>query len=191
MSEKENAQGIADENLAGMEPDEGVGQGQEEGVMALLEDARNKADEHWNQLLRTQAEMENLKKRSQRDIENAHKFALEKFFQELLPVRDSMELGINAAQGENVDPATLQEGMDLTLKMFVAVMDKFGIEEINPVDEKFNPDLHQAMSMQEVEGKEPNTVLAVVQRGYQLNGRLIRPAMVIVARAPAREAAQE
>lgn len=191
MSEKENSQGAGEENLEGSELDEGVDREQQENVMALLEDARNKADDHWNQLLRTQAEMENLKKRSQRDIENAHKFALERFFQELLPVRDSMELGIDAAQGENVDPARLQEGMDLTLKMFTSVMDKFGIEEINPVDEKFNPDLHQAMSMQEVEGKEPNTVLTVVQKGYQLNGRLIRPAMVIVAKASAREAAQE
>lgn len=185
MNQKDNSQ---DEDLQQVENEvagEDIQGGQEGDLTMLLEDARNKADENWNQLLRTQAEMENLKKRCQRDVESAHKFALDRFSQELLPIRDSMEMGIDAAQGEHVDPAKLKEGMELTLKMLVTAMEKFGISEVNPVGERFNPELHQAMSMQESPEAEANTVLAVVQKGYQLNERLIRPAMVIVAKAPA------
>jgi molecular chaperone GrpE len=149
----------------------------------LLEDARNKADEHWDALVRTQAELENLRKRQSKELENAHKFALEKFVQELLPIRDSMEMGLVAAQDEGVDLEKLKEGMDLTLKMMVSAMQKFDIEEVNPVGEKFNPEFHQAMSMQESADQEPNTILTVVQKGYQLNGRLVRPAFVIVSKA--------
>jgi len=148
----------------------------------LLEDARAKADEHYSQLLRIQAELDNLRKRTSRELENAHKFALEKFMTELLPVRDSLELGLNAADtGENVDPAKLREGVDLTLKMLSGAMEKFGAAAVDPQGERFNPDLHQALSMQQAPDMEPNTVVAVVQKGYQLNDRLIRPAMVIVS----------
>ena len=148
---------------------------------ALLEDARNKADEHWNQCLRLQAEVENLRKRAQRDLENAHKFGLEKFAVDLLPVKDSLEMGINAAEGESVDPVKLKEGASLTLKMLADVMERFGIVEIDPQGQRFNPDFHEAMSIQERSDVEPNTVVTVVQKGYTLNERLIRPAMVIVA----------
>jgi molecular chaperone GrpE len=148
---------------------------------ALLEDARNKADEHWNQCLRLQAEVENLRKRAQRDLENAHKFGLEKFAVDLLPVKDSLEMGINAAEGESVDPVKLKEGASLTLKMLGDVMERFGIVEIDPQGQRFNPDFHEAMSIQERSDVEPNTVVTVVQKGYTLNDRLIRPAMVIVA----------
>ena len=152
-------------------------------LMGLLEDERAKADEHWNQILRLQAELENLQKRAARDLENAHKFGLEKIAQELLPVRDSMEMGVQAAtEGGQVDPAKLLEGMELTLKMLTDVMNKFNIREINPVGEKFNPELHQAMSMQEAPDKENNTVLNVIQKGYTLNDRLIRPALVVVSK---------
>jgi molecular chaperone GrpE len=160
-----------------------------EELALLLEDARGKADEHYSQLLRTRAELENLHKRSERELENAHKFALEKFLLELLPVRDSMEMGLTAAEDDNVDPAKLREGMELTLKMMAAAMEKFGIKSVYPEGEKFNPELHQAMSMQEVPDVEPNTVVNVVQKGYQLNERLVRPALVIVstgAKAPDR-----
>lgn len=181
MTDKENPSEVTKEDeVQAQDPSDDPQQ-----LQGLLEDARNKADEHWNQLLRLQAEMENLRKRSKRDLENAHKYALEKFALELLPVRDSMEMGMQAVQGDNVDPAKIQEGMELTLKMMTDVLGKFAIREVDPQGEKFNPDLHQAMSMQESDQAEPNTVLTVVQKGYTLNERLIRPALVIVAKAPA------
>jgi molecular chaperone GrpE len=151
----------------------------------LLEDARNKADENWDQLVRAQAELDNLRKRNQRDLENAHKFALEKFSQELLQVWDSLELGHQAAQDEATDVAKLREGTELTLKLLVSVMEKNGIEQVDPQGQPFNPEFHQAMAMQESAEVEPNTVVAVVQKGYLLNGRLLRPAMVMVSKAPA------
>lgn len=155
-----------------------------EDVHVLLEDARNKADEHWNQFLRLQAEMENLRKRNERDVTNAHKFALEKFTAELLPVKDSLEMGIAAAsEGETISADKLKEGSELTLKMLSSAFEKFNIKEINPLNEKFNPEHHEAMSIQERADVEPNTVVAVVQKGYLLNDRLVRPAMVIVSKA--------
>lgn len=155
-----------------------------EELHALLTDARSKADEHWDQCLRLQADIDNLRKRSERDLVNAHKFALEKIAAELLPVKDSLEMGLTAA-GENSDIAKLMEGGELTLKMLGSVLEKFNIKEINPLDEKFNPDYHEAMSMQERADVEPNTVVVVMQKGYMLNDRLIRPAMVMVSKAPA------
>jgi molecular chaperone GrpE len=163
---------------------EGVKPSTEE-LTRLLEDARTKADENWDQLMRSQAEMDNLRKRNQRDLEHAHKFALEKFSQELLQVWDSLELGHQAALDKNVDVAKLREGTELTLKLLVSVMEKNGIQQINPEGEPFNPEYHQAMSIQERSDVAPHTVVAVVQKGYLLNGRLIRPAMVIVSKAPA------
>jgi molecular chaperone GrpE len=157
---------------------------QETELATLLEDARNKADENWNLCLRLQADLDNLHKRSERDLANAHKFALERFAQELLPVRDSLEMGLVTAAGGQVDPARLQEGVELTLQMLTTALGKFGITEINPQLERFNPDFHQAMSMQERADIEPNTVVTVVQKGYLLNDRLLRPAMVIVSHAP-------
>jgi molecular chaperone GrpE len=154
-----------------------------EELLQQLEDAKGKADEYRDQLLRAQAEMENQRKRASRDVENAHKYALEKFAKELLGVRDSLELGIEAARDAEADAAKLLEGKELTLKMLTQVMGKFEIEQINPVGEKFDPELHQAMSMQPSDEYPPNTVIQVVQRGYTLNGRLIRPAMVIVSQA--------
>ncbi len=155
-----------------------------EELHVLLTDARSKADEHWDQCLRLQAEIDNLRKRSERDLVNAHKFALEKIAAELLPVKDSLEMGL-AAAGENSDVHKLIEGSELTLKMLGAVLNKFNINEISPLNEKFNPEYHEAMSMQERDDVEPNTVVAVMQKGYLLNDRLVRPAMVMVSKAPA------
>lgn len=149
-----------------------------------LEDARSKADEHWNQVLRLQAELENGRRRAERDVENAHKYALDRFAQDLLPVRDSLELAL-AAIGPDSALDQLREGTELTLKMLTQAMEKYGIKEVNPVGQPFNPDMHQAMSMQESAAQAPNTVLAVMQKGYTLNERLIRPALVVVAKAPA------
>ena len=150
-----------------------------------LEDARSKADEHWNQLMRARAEMENLRKRHAREVENAHKYGLERFLAELLAVRDSMELGVNAAQDENADVAKLREGTELTLKLLSDVMERFNVVQINPEGEPFNPEFHQAMAMEAREGVPPNMVVTVVQRGYTLNGRLLRPALVIVSQGEA------
>jgi molecular chaperone GrpE len=127
--------------------------------------------------------MENLRKRSKRDIENAHKYAIEKFVTELLPVKDSLELGLGHAI-DQTSVEKLHEGMDLTLKMLVKVMEKFNIEEVDPQGEPFNPELHQAMTIQQSSELEPNTIATVMQKGYTLNGRLLRPAMVIVSKRP-------
>jgi molecular chaperone GrpE len=155
-----------------------------EDLTKVLEDARSKADQHWEQLLRARAEMENLQKRQARELENAHKFALDTFVRELLQVWDSLELGHEAAQDPGVDVARLREGTELTLKLFGDVMGKFGVQRLDPVGEPFNPDYHQAMSLQPSEDLEPNHVVTVVQKGYTLNGRLVRPALVIVSRKP-------
>ncbi len=172
---------VESEEMAGS--DEDAVEYSPEKLQLLLEDARAKADEHWEMVIRARAESENLKKRHSRELENAHKFAIEKFVNELLPVRDSMELGLNAAQDEAADVTKLVEGTELTLKLLTDVMVKFGIEEINPVGEPFNPEFHQAMAMQPSSDVEPNTVLTVVQKGYTLNDRLVRPAMVLVSQA--------
>jgi molecular chaperone GrpE len=155
-----------------------------EDVHLLLQDARNKADEHWNQLLRVKADLENLRRRGERDLEQAHRYGLERFVQELLPVKDSLELGLTASQGEGDAVKGLREGMELTRKMLQNALEKFGVKELNPQGERFNPELHQAMSVQERADAEPNTVLLVCQKGYLLHDRLIRPAMVIVSKSP-------
>jgi molecular chaperone GrpE len=155
-----------------------------EDLTLMLEDARSKADEHWEKVLRLQAELENSHRRAKRDVENAHKFGLEKFAQELLPVKDSLEMGLAAAEGSDHEVADkLREGTELTLRMFAAAMEKFGIKEIDPLGEPFNPEWHQAMTMQASAEHEPNTVMAVMQKGYLINDRLLRPAMVVVSKA--------
>lgn len=191
MSEKENTIEVNAEEAAVPEPgnnpagDVETAAGTEQADLhALLEDARGKADEHWDQCLRLQADMDNLRKRAERDVANAHKFALERFATELLPVRDSLELGLAAFAADGADPEKLREGVELTLQMLTNAMGKFEIREVNPRDEQFNPDFHQAMSLQERDDVEPNTVVTVVQKGYLLNERLLRPAMVIVSKAP-------
>ncbi len=152
-----------------------------ETLRALLEKEKEQSRTFRDAALRAQAEMENLRKRTARDVESAHKYALEKFVHELLPIMDSLSLGMTAAESaEHVDE--LREGMDLTLKMFISAIDKFGVKEINPLNEKFNPEQHEAVSMQEIEGSESGTVVTVMQKGYELNGRLVRPAMVVVAK---------
>ena len=155
-----------------------------EQLLLTLEDAKAKADQHWNQLLLARAETDNVRRRAERDVEAAHKYALERFVTELLPVKDSLELGL-AAASDGGDVAKLREGMELTLKLLSSVLEKFGVKTVDPKGEKFNPELHQAMAMQEMTNVEPNVVLTVYQKGYLLNDRLIRPAMVVVSRPAA------
>lgn len=152
-------------------------------LQRLLEEARAKADESRDQLLRVTAELENTRRRHERELEGAHKFALERFVSDLLPVRDSLELGLNAARESQADAGKLLEGMDLTLKMLGDVMHRFGVAPVEPMGEPFDPNLHQALSVQPRDDVPANTVVVVVQKGYTLNGRLVRPAMVMVSRA--------
>jgi len=148
-----------------------------------LREAERRADEHWQQVLRARAELENLQKRSAKEVENAQKYALERFVSELLPIKDSMELGLSAARDQNADIAKVREGIELTLKLFRTAMEKFGIQEVEPArGAAFDPQYHEAMSTQEVEDVESGQVVMVVQKGYLLNERLVRPAMVIVAK---------
>jgi molecular chaperone GrpE len=148
-----------------------------------LEEAKQKAHDNWDKAVRTQAEMENLKRRTQKDLEDAHRFALTSFAKALLPVYDSLVLGLQAATGDSEDVKKFREGSELTIKQFEALFPKFNIVAIDPLGQPFNAEQHQAMLMQAVEGAEPNTVVNVFQKGYMLNGRLLRPAMVVVAKA--------
>ncbi|MCP5316091.1 MAG: nucleotide exchange factor GrpE [Chromatiaceae bacterium] len=172
-----------EDSAADMEIDSEMAAHSAEDLSQMLEQARTKADEHYQQMIRAHAELDNLKKRHARDLENAHKFALDKFVAELLGVWDSLELGHSAAQDQGADVQKLREGTELTLKMLSDVMAKFGVEQIDPLNQPFNPEFHQAMSMQPRGDVPANTVVAVVQKGYTLNGRLVRPAMVMVSQA--------
>ena len=155
-----------------------------EEIIAQLREKLNateqKASENWDSFVRLQAEMDNHRKRSDKQVEDAHKFASQKFVESLLPVVDSMEMGM-AAEG---DVEQIREGMGLTLKLFESVMEKNKIEAVDPMGEKFNPELHQAMAMQPNPEMENNTVMAVMQKGFTISGRLIRPAMVMVVKNP-------
>ena len=146
-----------------------------------LEEAEAKREEHFQLALRTQAEMENVRRRAERDVAQARAFALEKFVDELVPVVDSLEHAIKAADAAT-DHKAIAEGVHLTERLFVGVLEKFGVVQLNPKGQSFDPQLHEAMTMIEIPGAEPNSVVDVFQKGYQLNGRLVRPARVVVAR---------
>jgi len=151
-------------------------------LLEQIEALKTSAADSLDKAVRAQAELDNVRKRTSRDIENAHKYALEKFINELLPVLDSMELGLNASD-KIEDVSSLREGMELTMKMFCSSLEKSGVSPVDPQKgDKFNPDQHEAVNMQEVDGAESGTVVTTLQKGYELNGRLIRPAMVIVAK---------
>ncbi|REL36241.1 nucleotide exchange factor GrpE [Thalassotalea euphylliae] len=136
-------------------------------------------------VIRAKAEVDNVRRRSAQDVEKARKFALEKFAGDLLPVVDNLERAIESFDKEDESQKAMLEGVELTLQSFLSTLEKFDVKAVNPQDQPFNPELHQAMSMQEVPGVAPNTVIAVMQKGYELNGRLIRPAMVMVSKAAA------
>ena len=155
-------------------------QGDEEGLRAELEAAQAKSRENWDNYLRAVAETDNLRKRAARDVEAASRYAIERFAAELLEVRDSLELGI--AAGATADPARLLEGMEATLRLVNKAFEKSGIVMLDPQGEPFNPEYHEAMVTQPTADQEAGTVLAVVQKGYTLNGRLLRPARVVIAR---------
>ena len=154
----------------------------EEGTEQQLEQAQATIKEYWDQIIRLKAEMENSRKRAGRDIENAHKYALRNFAESLLPVIDSMELGQQAAEAENASLSGIEEGTQMTMTMFVQALEKHGLKQIDPLGEPFNPDQHQAISMVEDEEAEHNVVIKVMQKGFLLNDRLVRPAMVVVSK---------
>jgi molecular chaperone GrpE len=147
---------------------------------ALVE-LQAQADENWDRYLRAAAEIENVRKRAVRDVENARKFALEGFGRELLAVVDSLEMGLAA---ENADAQALREGSEATCKLLKTTLERFGVAEVDPEGEPFDPEFHEAMSMMPSDTAEPGSVVNVIQKGYALNGRLLRPAMVIVAADP-------
>lgn len=152
-----------------------------EELQQQLEQAVEKAQEERDRFMRGQAEIENARRRAKLDVESAHKYALEKFVAELLPIVDSLELCIANATDESAE--AIIEGVKLTLKMFYTSMEKFGVKQVNPLKQAFVPEFQQAISMQADSSVPPGTVVSVLQKGYILNDRLIRPALVIVAKA--------
>jgi molecular chaperone GrpE len=154
----------------------------DESIEQQLEKAQATIKDYWDQIMRLKAEMENNRKRAGRDLENAHKFAIRNFAESLLPIIDSMEMGQQAAEAENASLASIVEGTQLTMSMFVQVLEKHGLKQIDPVGEAFDPEQHQAISMMEDESTESGNVISVMQKGFLLNERLIRPAMVVVAK---------
>ena len=151
-----------------------------ERLQQALTEAEERARNHWEQYLRAVADLENVRKRAQRDIEAANRYGLEKFAAELLPVQDSLQLAVQNAG--KADVRSLVEGQDATLKLLTKALEKIGVVPINPVGEPFDPARHEAMLAQESATAEPNSVLQVVQPGYELNGRVLRPARVIVSK---------
>jgi molecular chaperone GrpE len=153
-----------------------------ETIEQQLTKAQGTIKDYWDQMMRLRAEIENNRKRAERDVENAHKYAMKNFVENLLPVIDSMEMGQIAANADNATLESIREGSALTVGMFVQVLEKNGLEQIDPLGEKFDPERHQAISMIDAENAESNSVIEVMQKGFLLNDRLVRPAMVVVAR---------
>ncbi len=155
-------------------------------LQTKLTETEAKVNEFMNEVLRARAEAENTRRRAEHDIAKAHKFGLEKFALNLLPVVDSLEHGIASCDESNNDPKlkNIRNGMELTLKMFLDTLQKQNIHQIDPLGKDFNPELHAAMSIKEDANVKPNTVVQVLQKGYTINERLLRPALVIVAKTP-------
>lgn len=153
-----------------------------EGLQEDLAAARTEAEAAREQLLRAMAELENVRRRAARDVENAHKYGVERFAAEVLAVKDTMEMGLEAASGSE-EAGAVVEGFEATLKLLDQCLAKFGITPVDPREEPFDPEFHEAMSAQPSASHEPGTVLMVVQKGYRIHDRLLRPARVIVSRA--------
>jgi molecular chaperone GrpE len=147
-----------------------------------LNETETAMNEYKNSVLRTQAEMENMRRRLERDVSNAHKYSLEKFINELLPVMDGLERGLAIEVGDNEFAKRMHEGLEMTRSLMLKTLEKFSVKQIDPMGEPFNPELHQAISMQSDPSVAANTVINVMQKGYLLNDRLIRPALVIVSK---------
>ena len=167
------------------EPSETDAETDEDSDNALAA-AKSEAEKYRDMALRAEAEMQNLRRRSERDVQNAHKFGAERLIQNLLPVVDSLEKAVEASQqAETAEDDPQLEGLKLCLKLFTDVLTKEGIEVVDPLGQPFDPNVHEALSMIENPDMEPNSVMAVIQKGYRLHERLVRPAMVMVSKAPA------
>lgn len=151
-------------------------------VETQLNEAQLTVDDYKNQLLRNHAELDNIRKRANKDVQNAHKYGVERLVTELLPVIDSLERGMSIEIGDNEFAKQIHAGLEMTLKLLLDALEKSSIKPINPLDEIFDPTQHQAISTQENPNAKTNTVLQVLQKGYQLHDRLIRPALVVVAK---------
>lgn len=184
----EGGEQVSVEQATDAQPAEGTENLEAPTVETLMEEVavlQAKVTDQTESVLRSQAEVQNIRRRAERDVENAHKFALDKFSSDLLPVIDSLERALEAADSLDAESVkAMRDGVELTLKMFVDTLGKHGIEQVNPMGEPFNPEYHQAMSMVPNPDMEPNSVMAVMQKGYVLKGRLVRPAMVVVSKAP-------
>ena len=145
--------------------------------------AQSTVSDQKDSVIRAKAEVDNIRRRAAQDVEKARKFALEKFAGEMLTTVDNLERALQSIDKDDESKKGVIEGIELTLQGLIASLEKFGVKAVDPQDQPFNPEFHQAMSMQEVPGVAPNTVIAVMQKGYELNGRLIRPAMVMVSKA--------
>lgn len=153
-------------------------------LMQKLDASDQKVNEYWERIVRMQADADNLNRRHERDVANAHKYALEKFVNELLPIVDSLEICLTSVpDGMQAAAKPVTDGVELTLKMFYAAMEKFGVKQVNPLNQPFDPEFEQAISTKFDPDVEPNTVVSVLQKGYTLNNRLVRPALVIVSKA--------
>ncbi|SIN73387.1 molecular chaperone GrpE [Salinivibrio sp. ES.052] len=150
---------------------------------AALEASEAKVQEQQDSVLRARADVDNMRRRTEQEVDKARKFALEKFAGELLPVIDNLERAVEMADKDDESIKPMLEGVELTLKTMMDTIDKFGLKAIDPQGQPFNPELHQAMTIQESTEHEPNTVMMVMQKGYELNGRVVRPAMVMVSKA--------
>jgi molecular chaperone GrpE len=170
----------AESAIAGAELDSAASP---EQLREQLEQSQVELAEAKEQALRAVADAQNARRRAEKDVTNARRYALEKFVQELLPVIDNLERAMESAQPEELADSTMRQGIELTLKSFFDVLKRFNVEPVEPVAEPFDPQLHEAISMVKNAEVEPNTVLNVVQKGYTLNGRLVRPAMVVVSSA--------
>ena len=177
---KKKAQEKIEEKVEDKDVEQATTDEQSDDLQTQLEEAQQSAKDNWDKVLRAQAEMENLKRRNAKDLENAHKFALDGFVKALLEVKDSLTMGLKTANEEKATIEHIIEGLEMTDKVFLSTMEKFGVEVINPTDEAFNPEFHEAVTMVPMPDKESNSVLEVVQIGFTLNGRLVRPAMVVV-----------
>lgn len=164
--------------------------GGDDDLTAALVAAEAKAQENWDKFLRATAEADNARRRAEREVAAAHKYGVEKFARELLGVRDSLELGLKSADAPEASAESLKQGMTLTLKQLTGTMDKMGITQLDPTGEPFNPEHHEAVTMLENGDVAPNTVIDVMQKGYLLADRLLRPAMVVVAKAPTKSAGE-
>ncbi len=153
-----------------------------EDQLSETEELQEQVSKANDQVLRIQAEMQNVRRRAERDVENAHKYALDKFTADLLPVVDNLERALSTIDAADEAQKAVNTGLELTLKTFVDVHARFNIEAVDPAGQPFDADLHQAVSMVPNPDLEPNTVMDVFQKGYTLNGRLVRPAMVVVSK---------